>query len=105
VRQFARGGECQAAALRFQHLKAQTARMDAEQRAYQIEFSVFGQRECIFASQLDESIRALRIRVLKSALHNPRINSNCERMIGTIRREFLDWLIPTFHDNNRAMRP
>jgi hypothetical protein len=51
-------------------------------------------RDCIFASQLDESIRALGIRVLKSAPHSPKMNAVCERAIGTIRRECLDWLIP-----------
>jgi putative transposase len=47
-------------------------------------------RDCIFASQLDESIRALGIRVLKSAPHSPKMNAVCERAIGTIRRECLD---------------
>jgi transposase InsO family protein len=51
-------------------------------------------RDCIFASQLDESIRALGIQVLKSAPHSPKMNAVCERVIGTIRRECLDWLIP-----------
>jgi putative transposase len=32
--------------------------------------------------------------VLKSAPHSPKMNSICERVIGTIRRECLDWLIP-----------
>jgi putative transposase len=49
-------------------------------------------RDCIFAGKLDESIRALGIRVLKSAPHSPKMNSICERVIGTIRRECLDWL-------------
>jgi putative transposase len=51
-------------------------------------------RDCIFASQLDESIRALGIGVLKSAPHSPKMNAICERVIGTVRRECLDWLIP-----------
>jgi putative transposase len=51
-------------------------------------------RDCIFASQLDESIRALGIGVLKSAPHSPKMNAVCERVIGTVRRECLDWLIP-----------
>jgi|SRR5450631_87260 putative transposase len=51
-------------------------------------------RDDIFASQLDESIQALGIRVLKSAPHSPKMNAICERVIGTIRRECLDWLIP-----------
>ena len=51
-------------------------------------------RDCIFASQLDESIRALGIEVLKSAPHCPKMNAVFERVIGTIRRECLDWMIP-----------
>jgi transposase InsO family protein len=51
-------------------------------------------RDSIFANQLDESIRALGVRVLKSAPHSPKMNAICERVIGTIRRECLDWLIP-----------
>ena len=51
-------------------------------------------RDGIFSSYLDESIRALGIEVLKSAPHIPKMNAICERVIGTIRRECLDWLIP-----------
>ena len=51
-------------------------------------------RDGIFSGQLDESIRALGIRVLKSAPHSPKMNAVCERVIGTLRRECLDWLIP-----------
>jgi len=51
-------------------------------------------RDCIFASHLDESIRRLGIRVLKSPPRCPKANAICERVIGTIRRECLDWLIP-----------
>jgi putative transposase len=41
-------------------------------------------RDCIFARKFDESIRALGMRVFESAVHSPRINSICERVIGTI---------------------
>jgi putative transposase len=51
-------------------------------------------RDCIFASHLDESIRRLGIRVLKSPPRCPKANAICERVIATIRRECLDWLIP-----------
>jgi putative transposase len=58
-------------------------------------------RNCIFARKLDESIRALGIRVLKSAPHSPKMNPICERVIGTIRRECLDYLIPLSEDHLR----
>jgi len=43
---------------------------------------------------VDESIERLGLRVLKSPLRSPKANSICERAIGTLRRECLDWLIP-----------
>lgn len=49
-------------------------------------------RDCIFAKGLDESIARLGLRVLKSPPRSPMANAICERVIGTIRRECLDWL-------------
>jgi len=51
-------------------------------------------RDRIFAADLDESIKALGIEVLRSPFASPKANSLCERVIGTVRRECLDWLIP-----------
>ena len=34
------------------------------------------------------------VRVLKTPVRTPQANAFCERLIGTIRRECLDWLIP-----------
>jgi transposase InsO family protein len=51
-------------------------------------------RDRIFARSLDESIEALELRILKSPPQSPMANAICERLIGTIRRECLDWLIP-----------
>lgn len=51
-------------------------------------------RDSIFSAELDESVRRLGLRVLKSPPHSPKANAICERVIGTIRRECLDWLIP-----------
>ena len=51
-------------------------------------------RDRIFAGCLDDSIGALGMTVLKSPPHSPKANAICERVIGTIRRECLDWLIP-----------
>ena len=60
-------------------------------------------RDSIFAKHLDESIRALGLRVLKSPPHSPRANAICERVIGTIRRECLDWMIPLSKAHLRAI--
>jgi putative transposase len=51
-------------------------------------------RDSIFANHLEESIGRLGVKVLKSPPHSPTANAICERVIGTIRRECLDWLIP-----------
>ena len=51
-------------------------------------------RDKIFAKYLDDSIRALGIKVLRSPVASPKANAICERVIGTIRRECLDWMIP-----------
>jgi transposase InsO family protein len=51
-------------------------------------------RDSIFSADLDESVKRLGLRVLKSPPRSPTANAICERVIGTIRRECLDWLIP-----------
>jgi len=51
-------------------------------------------RDSIFSADMDESVTRLRLRVLKSPPRSPTANAICERVIGTIRRECLDWLIP-----------
>ena len=51
-------------------------------------------RDSIFSTELDRSIAALGITVLKSGPRTPQMNAVCERVIGTVRRECLDWLIP-----------
>jgi len=52
---------------------------------------------------LDESIKNLGMTVLKSPPHSPKANAICERVIGTIRRECLDWLIPLSESHLRSM--
>lgn len=60
-------------------------------------------RDCIFTKHLDESIKTLGLSVLKSPPRCPKANSICERVIGTIRRECLDWLIPMSEAHLRAI--
>jgi putative transposase len=60
-------------------------------------------RDCIFAKHLDESIAMLGVRVLKSPPRSPTANAICERVIGTIRRECLDWLIPLSETHLRSI--
>jgi putative transposase len=51
-------------------------------------------RDRIFAKYLDDSIRALGVEVLRSPVASPKANSICQCLIGTVRRECLDWMIP-----------
>jgi putative transposase len=59
-------------------------------------------RDSIFSQGLDRSIEALGLRVLKSPPQSPKANAICERLIGTIRRDCLDWLIPMSASHLRA---
>ena len=60
-------------------------------------------RDSIFSQCFDRSVAALALRVLKSPPRNPKANAICERLIGTIRRECLDWLIPVSENHLRAI--
>jgi len=60
-------------------------------------------RHSIFARSLDESIRSLGWTVLKSPPYSPNANAICERVIGTMRRECLDWLIPLSESHLRSI--
>src|SRR6266404_6493766 len=60
-------------------------------------------RDSIFASHLDESIGKLGVTVFKSPPRSPKANAICERVIGTVRRECLDWLIPLSESHLRCI--
>ena len=60
-------------------------------------------RDSIFAKHLDESVSRLGVEVLKSPPRCPKANSICERVIGTVRRECLDWLIPLSESHLRSI--
>ena len=60
-------------------------------------------RDRIFAPSLDESIVRLGVAVLKSPFRSPKANAIGERLIGTIRRECLDWLIPLSESHLRSI--
>jgi putative transposase len=60
-------------------------------------------RDSIFARHLDDSIRALGLAVLRSPFASPKANAICERVIGTIRRECLDWMIPMSEGHLRSI--
>jgi transposase InsO family protein len=51
-------------------------------------------RHTSFSAELDEEVQSWGIRVLRSPVRMPTANAHCERLIGTIRRECLDYVIP-----------
>jgi len=71
---------------------------DAETHDY-----VIHDRDAIFAKHLDNSIGALGLAVLRSPFASPKANAICERVIGTIRRECLDWMIPMSEAHLRSI--
>jgi putative transposase len=58
---------------------------------------------CIFSRELDQSVQALGVRVLRSAPRCPEMNAICERVVGTLRRECLDWLVPLSESHLRTL--
>jgi transposase InsO family protein len=58
-------------------------------------------RSGIFAAELDWALETMGIRALKTPVGAPKANAYCERLIGSLRRECLDWFIPL---NERHVR-
>jgi putative transposase len=58
-------------------------------------------RDGIFLPRLDAELSGFGVHVLKTPPRTPTANAYCERLIGTIRRECLDYLIPV---NERHLR-
>jgi transposase InsO family protein len=62
-------------------------------------------RDSIFSAELDACVGAFGLRAQKTPPRCPKANAICERVIGTIRRECLDWLIPLSEAHlRRALR-
>jgi transposase InsO family protein len=60
-------------------------------------------RDSIFSPQLDQSITRMGLRVLRTPRRSPKANSLCERVIGTLRRECLDYFIPLAEPHLRCI--
>jgi len=59
-------------------------------------------RSGIFSADLDRGVEAFGVAVLKTPVRAPKANAFCERLIGSLRRECLDWLIPVSERHLRA---
>ncbi len=51
-------------------------------------------RDSIFSEQVDEAVEGLGLQALRTPVRAPQANAYCERLIGTTRRECLDYMIP-----------
>ena len=51
-------------------------------------------RDAIFSADADSTAKAMGLRVLRTPVQAPKADAHVERLIGTLRRECLDWLIP-----------
>jgi putative transposase len=50
-------------------------------------------RDAVFSPAVDDALRSMDLRVLKTPAHVPQANAFCERLIGTARRECLNHVI------------
>jgi len=57
--------------------------------------------DSIYSNRFDQTIAAMGLTVLTTPVRSPQANAFCERVIGTIRRECLDWMLPF---NERHLR-
>jgi putative transposase len=55
---------------------------------------VIHDRDKIYCQDLDLAVRAMGVRILKTPVHSAQANCHCERLIGSLRRDCLDFLIP-----------
>jgi transposase InsO family protein len=62
---------------------------------------VLHDRDRIYSSEMDSALKAMDLKILKTPFQAPQANAFCERLIGTVRRECLDFLIPL---NERHLR-
>ena len=51
-------------------------------------------RDTIFSKDVDQGVRHMGLHVVKTPVRTPVANAICERLIGTLRRECLDFVIP-----------
>src|SRR5215831_10901992 len=64
---------------------------------------VIHDRDTVYSEGVDRTLEAMGLTVLKTPVRAPQANAFCERVIGTIRRECLDFMIPMSEQHVRAI--
>jgi len=64
---------------------------------------VIHDRDGIYSDAVDRALEAMELTVMKTPARAPPGNAFCERVIGTIRRECLDFMIPASERHVRAI--
>ena len=65
---------------------------------------VIRDRDSIYSQGVDRTVAALGLTVLRTPVRAPQANAFCERLVGTIRRECLDFVIPLSERHLRQLR-
>jgi putative transposase len=69
----------------------------------QVHRFVIHDRDRIYAERVDRTLETMGLTVLKTPVRVPQANAFCERVIGTIRRECLDFIIAMSEGHVRAI--
>jgi len=64
---------------------------------------VLHDRDRIYSMELDTAVKSMGVDILKTPFRAPQANAYCERLIGTARRECLDYLIPLHEKHLRRI--
>ena len=55
----------------------------------------------LYGAASPASIARMGLEVIETPVRSPKANSPCERLVGTLRRECLDWIIPLTEEHLR----
>jgi putative transposase len=69
---------------------------------YTSRFLIHG-HDRIFSGELDRSVRNLGLGVLKTPPQSSQANARCERLLGTLCREYVDFVIPLSENHLRCL--
>jgi hypothetical protein len=64
---------------------------------------VIHDRDSIYSCDLDSSLKPLGLTVLRTPFKSPQANAFCDRLIGSVRRECLDFMIPIHEQRIRKI--